>query len=145
MATLEGHALFVVESLSLAIEALGRQIRSMSTRGAARFIADRAGGQEGVLRRLLRETGARVIRATSEYSLRGDVQIKVRFPDGVIGIFNPGGPSHMITYQWFEGHRPGDELIEGTRFDTLDPEASERWSQRRSRPEREERPRRFGT
>ncbi len=89
-------------------------IPTMTTPGAARFIADRSGGQEKVLRGFLREAGAVVLRATSEYSTRGDVQIKVRFPDGVIGIFNPGGPADRISYQWFEGHREGDELIEGT-------------------------------
>jgi hypothetical protein len=79
----------------------------------ARYIADRAGGREPILRAYLRKAGAVVLRCSSKYNTRGN-QIAVRFPDGVIGFYAPGGPSHMITYQWFEGHRPGDDTLKGT-------------------------------
>jgi hypothetical protein len=39
----------------------------------------------------------------------------VKFRDGSMGFFSPGGPSKMLTYSFCEGHRPGDESLRGVR------------------------------
>jgi hypothetical protein len=75
-------------------------------------IAYLAAGRPDVLYKLLEEVGAHITK-TRVSDTRGNVQVSVKFADGSMGFFNPGGPSRMITYSFHEGHRPGDEGLRG--------------------------------
>jgi hypothetical protein len=78
-------------------------------------IAYDAGGREAILMDLLRGAGARILRTREAYNRdeRANTQFHVRFPDGTMGFFAPGGPPHMTTYSWHEGSAPGDAEIKG--------------------------------
>ena len=75
-----------------------------------RQIARDACGREAILRKLLSAAGATVTR-TACHDTRGHLQIHVRLADGTLGFYNPGGPTNLLDYQWFEGHRPEDAEV----------------------------------
>jgi DNA repair protein RadC len=85
-----------------------------------RKIARDASGSEKALLRMLQEAGARVLRAypAPNFGLAPDdrrdlLQVHVRFPDGTMGYFAPGGPPRQWSYRFVEGSRPGDENLPG--------------------------------
>jgi hypothetical protein len=79
----------------------------------ARQIARYVSGREDILRKELRDAGIMAIRERPGPNRPELMQISVRLPDGRLGYFAPGGPSHMPGYQFFEGSRPGDESLPG--------------------------------
>ncbi len=79
----------------------------------ARQIARYASGREDVLRRELREAGVLALRERPGPNRPELTQITVRFPDGRMGFFAPGGPRDFATYQFFEGSAPGDSELPG--------------------------------
>lgn len=79
----------------------------------ARQIARYASGCDDVLRKELRAAGIQALRERPGPNRPELTQITVRFPDGRMGYFAPGGPRDLPTYQFFEGSRPGDADLPG--------------------------------
>ncbi len=84
----------------------------------ARKIAHESSGSEKHLLSALQAAGARVLRAFPPLTLATDdrrnlLQVHVRFPDGLMGYFSPGGPPRLWTYRFVAGSRPGDESLPG--------------------------------
>jgi hypothetical protein len=94
--------------------------RSSGSRDLGAQIAYNSSGSEKALLHALAEAGAQVIRAypAPAYGLASDarrdlLQVHVRFLDGTLGFFAPGGPPRIWTYTFRSGSRPGDAELPG--------------------------------
>ena len=92
---------------------------SSTTAMAQKMAYDNSGSESHLLRALI-DAGALVLRAypAPTFGLATDgrqnlLQIHVRFPDGTIGYFSPGGPPRLWTYRFVEGTKPGDTELPG--------------------------------
>ena len=97
-----------------------REAEPQDTLVTARRIARDSSGSEPHLLRALTDAGVLVLRAypAPNYGLATDerrnlLQIHVRFPDGTMGYFAPGGPPRLWSYTFTAGTKPGDENLPG--------------------------------
>lgn len=87
---------------------------------AAKTIARQSSGSQQRLIQALSDARAVVLRAypAPSYALAKDerrdlLQVHVRFPDGLIGYYSPGGPPRLWNYMFVAGSSPGDESLPG--------------------------------
>lgn len=90
----------------------------VSTVRSPKEMAYRAAWSEEALIKDLKDADAELIEVKS-FDDRPQRQLSVRFPDGEIGVFYPGGPSKRPAYSYHEGHRPGDEHKPSIRWSEL--------------------------
>jgi chorismate mutase len=93
---------------------------SASSSELGRKIAHQSSGSEKHLLSALDEAGVRILRAypAPSFGLATDerrnlLQIHVRFPDGLMGFFAPGGPPRLWSYRFIVGTKPGDATLAG--------------------------------
>ena len=97
-----------------------RAPRAPKSASLAKNIARQSSGNEAHLLQALTDAGAVILRAypAPSYALAKDerrdlLQIHVRFPDGLIGYYSPGGPPRLWNYVFVAGGSPNDENLPG--------------------------------
>lgn len=104
---------------------------------SAKTIARQSSGSQQRLIQALSDAGAVVLRAypAPSYALAKDerrdlLQVHVRFPEGLIGYYSPGGPPRLWNYVFVAGSSPGDESLPGVPPDQISTVTTKSYSMR---------------